>query len=92
MAKPIPGALGPPSISRQAVVTATAEQRVLRAQTAMREFKRRARVVVQPAHQPMIPHGRERRDASSAAHTAAKCAVDASSSESAIRGSVSMIG
>src|SRR4029077_6784400 len=35
--------------------TATAQQRVLRTQTAMREFKGRARVVIEAANQAMIP-------------------------------------
>ena len=54
MAKPMPGAFGPSSDSRQAVVAAAAEHGALRAQFAMGELEGGARVVVETAHHALI--------------------------------------
>ena len=49
-----PRRLGPADRLAQPVVAPAAEQRVLRAQPAVRELEGRARVVVEAAHQPRI--------------------------------------
>ena len=54
MAKPIPGACGPPSDSDKSVIAAAAENRVLRAQGAVSKLECRARVIVEAAHQAIV--------------------------------------
>ena len=64
--------LGSADRLRQSVVAAAAEHCVLRAQAAVGELKRRARVVVESAHQAIVDRVGHAA-ASSMARTAAKC-------------------
>ena len=58
MANPIPGALRTAQRFRKPVVAPAAEDRILRPQSAVGEFKCRARVVVEPAHQAIVQRKR----------------------------------
>src|SRR5215813_9022765 len=48
------GSFGAAERLRQSVIPSTAQDRILRAQIAVREFKSRSRVVVKATHQPVI--------------------------------------
>ena len=69
-AKPMPGAIRAAELLHEPVVAAAAEQRVLRAERLPQHLERRARVVVEAAHQPV-------RDPPRNAPTSSRCALHA---------------
>ena len=75
MAKPMAGRRLAPELRHQAVVTAAGADRVLGAQRIGDPLEHRARVVIEPAHQPRIERYSIPARVQSCAHSASKCAL-----------------
>ena len=87
--KPIPGVGGPPICLDEPVVAAAAADRRVGVLVRPDELERRARVVVEPAHERRVDARTGRRRGRAARATASKCARHSSQSDSPIFGASS---